>query len=64
MELIRSSEADGGASTQYLSQSLGISPRAMRDRLARMTRARRIVAVGKSAYDPKKRYLTAKEDGA
>ena len=61
MDLIRSCEADGGASTQYLSQALGISSRAMRDRLARMTKAGRIVAVGKSAYDPRKRYLPAKE---
>lgn len=61
MELIRSCEAEGGASTQYLSQTLGISSRAMRDRLARLTKAGQIVAVGKSAYDPKKRYLPVKE---
>ena len=61
MELIRASEADGGTSTQYLSQAVGISTRAMRDRLARLTKAGRIVAVGKSAYDPRKRYLLAKE---
>lgn len=60
MELIRASEAGGGTSTQYLSQAVGISPRAMRDRLARMTKAGHIVAVGKSAYDPQKRYLPAK----
>ncbi|HEY5485423.1 MAG TPA: helix-turn-helix domain-containing protein [Candidatus Cryosericum sp.] len=61
MELIQASEADGGTSTQYLSQAVGISPRAMRNRLARMTKAGHIVAVGKSAYDPHKRYLPAKE---
>ena len=64
MELIRASEAGGGASTQYLSQELEISTRAMRDRLARMTKAGSIVAVAKSAYDPKKRYLPAKETNA
>lgn len=62
--LIRENEVDGGASTQYLSQTVGISSRAMRDRLARMTKAGLIVAVGKSAYDPKKRYLLAKESQA
>lgn len=64
MELIRANEADGGASTQYLSQAVGISTRAMRDRLARLARAGRIVAVGKSVYDPQKRYLPAKETEA
>lgn len=64
LKLIQSCEADGGASTQYLSQSVGISPRAMRDRLARLTKAGRIVAIGKSTYDPKKRYLPAKEENA
>ena len=62
MELIQSREADGGASPQYLSQTVGISSRAVRDRLARLTRAGRIVAVGKSIYDPNKRYLLAKGD--
>lgn len=62
--LIRENEVDGGASTQYLSQTVGISSRAMRDRLARMTKAGLIVAVGKRAYDPKKRYLPAKESQA
>lgn len=62
MATIRSRAAEGGASTAYLSQTLGISSRAMRARLARMTRAGRIVAVGKSVYDPNKRYLPASED--
>jgi ATP-dependent DNA helicase RecG len=57
LTLIHSSEAEGGASTQYLSQAVGISPRAMRDRLARLTKAGRIVAIGKSAFDPHRRYL-------
>lgn len=61
LDVIRAHEADGGASTQTLSQAVGISPRAMRDRLARLTRAGQIVAVGKSTYDPQKRYLPAKE---
>ncbi len=60
MELIRASEAEGGASTQSLSQAVGISARAMRERLARLVKVGRIVAVGKSAYDPKRRYLPAK----
>ena len=61
MELIGACEDNGGASTQHLSQAVGISTRAMRDRLARMVEAGKIVAIGKSAYDPQKRYLPAKE---
>lgn len=61
IELIRAGEADGGVSTQYLSQMVGISARTMRDHLARLIKAGQIVAVGKSAYDPNKRYLPAKE---
>ena len=64
LELIRSSEAEGGASTQYLSQAVGISPRAMRSRLARLSMARRIVAVGKSTYDPHRRYLLMGEEAS
>ena len=63
VELIRSCEADGGASTQHLSRAVGISSRAMRERLARMVRTGGIVAVGKSAYDPNKPYLLANDDG-
>lgn len=61
VELIRATEASGGASTQYLSQEVGISPRTMREHLSRLIKAGRIVAIGKSAYDPQKRYLPAKE---
>ncbi|TLU53265.1 MAG: transcriptional regulator [Chlorobium sp.] len=61
MELIQACEADGGASTQYLSQAVGISTRSMRERLAGMSKAGLIVAIGKSAYDPKKRYFSAKD---
>jgi predicted HTH transcriptional regulator len=57
VELIRASEAGGGASTKYLSQEVRISPRTMREHLARLIKAGKIVAVGKSAYDPKKRYM-------
>lgn len=64
MELIQSCEADGGASTRYLSQKMGISSRAMRDRLARLTKAGQIVAVGKSAFDPNKRYLPVRIEKA
>jgi predicted HTH transcriptional regulator len=62
MKLIQSCEADGGASTQYLSQTIGISSRAMRNRLARLIKTGQVVAVGKSAYDPQKRYLNVKEE--
>jgi len=59
MELLREREADGGASTQDLSRALGMTSRSIRTRIARLLNAGRIVAVGKSAYDPKKRYLPA-----
>ncbi|MEI7901473.1 MAG: helix-turn-helix domain-containing protein [bacterium] len=61
MDLIKASEADGGVSTQILSQMVGISSRAVRQRLTRMIKDGLIVAIGKSAYDPQKRYLSAKE---
>jgi predicted HTH transcriptional regulator len=64
MDLIRAGQADGGVSTRYLSRMIGISSRAIRDRLARMAKAGRIVAVGKSAYDPNKRFLPADESKA
>lgn len=61
MELVRAGEADGGVSTQYLSEMVGISSRTMRDHLARLVKAGSIAAVGKSVYDPQRRYLPAKE---
>lgn len=64
LALIRSSEAEGGASTQFLSRAVGISPRAMRSRLARLAMAGRIVAVGKSTYDPHRRYLLMEEENS
>ncbi|MBP7964751.1 MAG: putative DNA binding domain-containing protein [Caldilineaceae bacterium] len=57
LDLIRASVADGGASPRYLSQTVGISSRAMRRRLAGLVKAGQIFPVGKSAYDPDKRYL-------
>ncbi len=62
MALIQASEAGNGAFPQYLSQTVGISARAMRDRLARLAKAGYIVAVAKSPYDPGKRYLPAKKE--
>ena len=62
MELIRAGAAEGGVSTQQLSGQVGISARSMRDRLAKMIKAGKIVAVGKSAYDPNKRYLPVKRN--
>jgi predicted HTH transcriptional regulator len=61
MELIRDCKATGGATPKYLSQKIGISSRAMRERLARMTKAGKIVSVGKSAFDPQKCYFPANE---
>ncbi len=61
IELIGASEADGGVSTKNLSQALQISSRATRDRVARLTRVGRIVALGKSPYDPNRRFLLAHE---
>ncbi len=62
MELIRAGAAEGGVSTQQLSGQVGISDRSMRDRLVKMIKAGKIVAVGKSAYDPNKRYLPVKRN--
>lgn len=59
IEFLREREVDGGASTQDLSRILGMTPRSIRTRIARLLNAGKIVAVGKSAYDPKKRYLLA-----
>jgi len=60
MELLRAREADGGASTQDLSRVLGMTSRSIRARIARLLSAGKIVAVGKSAFDPRKRYLPVK----
>ena len=62
MELIRAGAAEGGVSTRQLSGQVGISDRSMRDRLAKLIKAGEIVAVGKSAYDPNKRYLPVKRN--
>ena len=62
MELIRAGAAEGGVSTQQLSGQVGISDRSMRDRLAKLIKAGKIVAIGKSAYDPNKRYLPVKRN--
>ena len=62
MALIRAGEIDGGVSSQYLSQTLGISSRTMRDHLSRLIKAGQIVMIGKSTYDPNKRYLPVKRE--
>ncbi len=62
MELIQAGTAEGGVSTQQLSRQLGMSARSMRDRLSKMIKAGKIIAVGKSAYDPNKRYLSVKRN--
>lgn len=59
LDLIHASMADGGASPRYLSETVGISSRAMRRRLANLVEAGQIFPVGKSTYDPDKRYLPA-----
>lgn len=61
MIIILENEAKGGISTKEISMKVGISDRAVRDRLARMIKAGRIVALGKSNYDPNKKYLPAKD---
>ena len=53
-------ESSGGASTKDLVEATGLVARSVRRHLARLTDAGEIVAVGKSAYDPNKRYLTVK----
>ncbi|MGA8830800.1 MAG: helix-turn-helix domain-containing protein [Desulfomonilaceae bacterium] len=53
-------EGNGGASTKDLVEATGLVARSVRRHLARLMDAGRIVAVGKSAYDPNKRYLTVK----
>ncbi len=62
MELIRAGAAEGGVSTQQLSGQVGISDRSMRVRLVKLIKAGKIVAIGKSAYDPNKRYLPVKRN--
>jgi predicted HTH transcriptional regulator len=63
LALIHASVAEGGASPRYLSQTVGISTRAVRERLAGLVKAGKIVPVGKSTYDPNKRYLPVSRDG-
>ncbi len=57
-------EEQGGASIKELVEATGLVDRSVRRHLARMVKAGQIVAIGKSAYDPNKRYLPAKEDKA
>lgn len=61
LEIIQTQTTEGGVSTAHLSELLGISSRAVRDRMARLTKTGRVVAIGKSTYDPNKRYLAVKE---
>lgn len=59
--LIKESVADGGATTKYLSEQIGLSTRAISERLTKLTEAGYIVVIQKNRYDPKKRYLPAQE---
>jgi ATP-dependent DNA helicase RecG len=61
IETIFKYDNEGGISTQYLSELIGISTRAMRERLASMVKNGKIIAIGKSAYDPNKRYFVVKK---
>jgi len=61
MQIIFENEAKGGVSTKEISNKVGISDRAVRTRLSGMLKSGRIVTISKSAYDPNKRYLPAKE---
>lgn len=54
-------ENKGGASIKDLVTATGLVARSVRRHLAHFVEAGRIVAIGKSAYDPQKRYLPAKE---
>ena len=55
-------EDQGGASVKELVEATGLVDRTLRRHLARLIKVGKIVAVGKSAYDPKKRYLLAKDE--
>jgi len=58
---IKQHENEGGASIKELVAATGLVARSVRRHLAHFVEAGRIVAIGKSAYDPQKRYLPAKE---
>ncbi|MHB1463167.1 MAG: ATP-binding protein [Armatimonadota bacterium] len=61
LEIVETKTAEGGVSIKQLSELLDISSRAIRDRMARLTKIGRVVAIGKSTYDPNKRYLAVHE---
>ncbi len=54
---IMQNQSKGGASTKDLAEATGLVSRSERRHLVRLLDAGQIVAVGKSAYDPNKRYL-------
>lgn len=60
--LIKDSVVDGGVTTKYLSEQIGLSTRAISERLTRLTEAGYIVVIQKNIYDPTKRYLPAQEN--
>lgn len=61
LDFLAQYEGQGGASVKELVEATGLVDRSVRRRLARLIKAGQIVAIGKSAYDPNKRYLPAKE---
>ena len=62
LECLARYEAEGGASMKQLVEWTGLVDRSVRRHLARLIKAGQIVAVGKSTYDPNKRYLPAKKE--
>jgi len=61
MALLAQFAERGGASVKDLAEATGLVDRSVRRHLSRLIKAGRIAAVGKSAYDPHKRYLPVKE---
>ncbi len=57
-------EAEGGASMKQLVEWTGLVNRSVRRHLNRLTKAGEVVMIGKSAYDPNKRYLLVKKENA
>lgn len=57
-------ENEGGASIKDLVAVTGLVARSVRRHLANLVETGRIVAIGKSAYDPQKRYLPAKKSNS
>ena len=62
LECLARYEVEGGASMKQLVEWTGLVDRSVRRHLARLIKAGQIVAIGKSTYDPNKRYLPAKKE--